>query len=106
MLHALGLQELDLGDGKTGLITADLAVNFKGEAFLFDTLCVQSRIGEITPDGFRVFHRITRAGELIALAEADLIGFDYGSDVYIPIPETFTRALAQYRQAFQGAFHG
>jgi len=102
MLHVLGLHELDLGDGKTSVITGDVVVTFKGEAFMFDTLCVQSHIGEISPDGFRAFHRIARAGEPIALAEAGLIGYDYGTHTIVPIPETFNRALAQHRQGFQG----
>ena len=103
MLRALGLRELDLGDGKTGVITRDVAVNFKGEAFLFDTLCVESCVEEISQDSLRVFHRITRAGELIALAEAGLIGFDYGSRAIAPIPDAFNRALALW-QGLQETF--
>src|SRR3989337_4016867 len=35
-LHAIGLREQDLGDGHTGIIMSDLAVNFRAEAFMFD----------------------------------------------------------------------
>jgi acyl-CoA thioester hydrolase len=104
MLHTLGLDELDLGDGKTGVIAGDTVVTFKSEGFMFETLCVESHIGEISTDDFRVFHRITRTGQLVALAEVGLIGFDYSTRTIGPIPETFNRALAQYRQGLQGAF--
>jgi acyl-CoA thioesterase FadM len=52
---------------------------------MFDTLRVESHIGEIRPDGFRVFHRITRAGQLVALAEVGLIGLDYSTRSIVPI---------------------
>jgi acyl-CoA thioester hydrolase len=104
MLHTLGLDELDLGDGKTGVITTETVVTFKSEAFMFETLLVESHIGEIGPDDFRVFHRITRAGKLVALAEVGLVGFDYSTRTIVPIPETVSRALAQYRQGLHSVF--
>ena len=103
MWHALGLDELNLGDGKTGVITGDTVVTFKSEGFMFETLSVESQIDEISPDGFRVFQRITRAGQLVALAEVGLLGFDYKTRASAPIPETFNKALGRYRQTHQGA---
>jgi acyl-CoA thioester hydrolase len=103
MWRALGLDELNLGDGKAGVITGDTVVTFKSEGFMFETLSVESQIDEISPDGFRVFQRITRAGQLVALAEVGLLGFDYKTRANAPIPETFNRALGRYRQAHQGA---
>lgn len=103
MFHTLDPDEFNLGDGKTGVITGDTVVTFKSEGFMFDTLGVESHIGEISPDGLRVFHRITRAGQLVALAEVGLIGFDYSTRAIVPIPETFSGALErQYRQGLQG----
>jgi acyl-CoA thioesterase FadM len=102
MLHTLGLGELDLGDGKTGVIAGDTVVTFKSEGFMFETLRVESHIGAISPNGFRVFHRITRAGQVAALTEVGLIGFDYTTRAIVPIPETFNKALGQYGQGLQG----
>ena len=102
MFHTLGLGEIDLGDGKTGVITGDTVVTFKNEGFMYETLRIESHIGKISPGGFRVFHRITRDGQLVALAEVGLLGFDYTTRVIAPIPETFNKALGQYRQGLQG----
>ncbi|HME42253.1 MAG TPA: thioesterase family protein [Syntrophorhabdales bacterium] len=99
MFRALGISELDLGDRKTGVITGDTVINYKSEGFIYQTLSVESRVGEIGPDGFTVFQRIKRDGHLVALAEAGLVGFDYKIRATVPIPETFNQALAKYRKA-------
>ena len=98
MFHALGFGEVDLGDGKTGVIAGDTVVNFKSEGFMYETLRVESHVGEISPRRFRLFHRITRDGQLVALAEVGLLGFDPNTRAMVPIPETFKEALGQYRR--------
>jgi len=99
MFRALGISELDLGDGKTGVITGNAVVNYKSQGYIYQTLQVESQVGEIGPDVFTVFQRIKRDGHLVALAEAGLVGFDYKTRTTAPIPETFNQALAQYRKA-------
>jgi acyl-CoA thioester hydrolase len=101
MFHALGLGELNLGDGRTGVIAGDTVVTFKSEGFVYETLRVESRIGELGPDGCRVFSRITRAGQLVALAEVGLLGFDYKTRAIALIPERFNKALEHHRQGRQ-----
>lgn len=101
-LHALTLGEFDLGDGKTGVIEEDTVVDFRSEAFLFDPLHVEAHIDEVDANGFRIFHRITRQGKLVVLAESGLAGFDYARRAIAPIPDAFTAALLQYRQKPEG----
>jgi acyl-CoA thioester hydrolase len=98
MLHTLGLGELNLGDGRPGVTVGDMVVTFKSEGFMYETLRVESQIGEINTDAFRVFHRMLRAGQLVALAEVGLLGFDYSTRAIVPLPETFNKALGRYRQ--------
>jgi acyl-CoA thioester hydrolase len=98
LFHTLGLGELNLGDGRTGVIAGDMVVNYKGEGFMYETLRVESHIGEISSGGFRLFHRIGRDGHLVTLAEVGLFGFDYKSRAVALIPETFNKALEEYRQ--------
>ena len=89
-LHWLGASENDLGDGKTGILLADLIVNYKGESFLFDKLGVESSIGGVSSKGFRMFHRITATqGRLIALAETGIVAFNYQKRKVARIPESF-----------------
>ena len=89
-LQRLGASENNLGDGKTGILLADLVVNYKGEGFLFEKLGVESSIGEVRSKGFRMFHRIiAEQGRLIALAEAGIVAFDYHKRNVVRIPEPF-----------------
>ena len=98
LLRQLGCKELDLGDGQTGFIMGDLAVNFKQEGFLFDELTVQSHVGDITEKSFRLFHRICRNSETLALAETGLVTFDYKARDIVPVPAVFLQALEAYLQ--------
>ena len=99
MFRALGISELDLGDGKTGVITGDTVINYKSEGFIYQTLSVESQIGEVSPEAITVFQRMKRDGHLVALAEAGLVGFDSKIRATVPIPETFNQTLAKYRKA-------
>lgn len=93
-LHWLGASENDLGDGKTGILLADLIVNYKEESFLFDKLSVESSIGEVRSKGFRMFHKITaEQGRLIALAETGVVAFDYQKRKVARIPESFVSKI-------------
>jgi len=100
LFNDLGCKELDLGDGKTGIIIADLAVNFKSEGFLFDELRVDSHISEFTEKSFRIYYRImnVKNNSIIALAETGLIAFDYKTREVTKVPEILKRALDQYIQ--------
>jgi len=94
-LHWLGASENNLGDGKTGILLADLIVNYKGESFLFDKLGVESSIGEVRSKGFRMFHRITtEQGRIIALAETGIIAFNYHERKVVRIPESFVSKIS------------
>jgi acyl-CoA thioester hydrolase len=93
LFRSLGCSETDLGDGKTGIIMADLVVNYKGEAFLFDVLRIDSHIGEMGRNGFRIYHRVTKEGKILALVETGLASFEYGSRKIVSIPTTFIHAL-------------
>jgi acyl-CoA thioester hydrolase len=94
MFHAMGLSELDLGDGRTGVVMSDLVVNYKSEAFLFDRLLVETRVDEFTHTGFRLFHRVTKGEELVALVETGLAAFSYTSGRVVPVPAPFVKAVA------------
>jgi len=93
LLHSLGMSEGNLGDGETGIIMGDLVVNFKSEAFLFDTLLIESHVGEFHTSSFRIFHRIIKGNTVIALAETGFITFNYSRGSIVEIPEPFLKAL-------------
>jgi acyl-CoA thioesterase FadM len=96
MFRSMGMSELDLGDGQTGIIMSELAVNYKAEAFMFDEFLIDTHIGELGRSGFRLFHRVTKK-TVIALIETGLSTFNYALKKVVPVPETFLKALAQQR---------
>jgi acyl-CoA thioester hydrolase len=94
LFHSIGLSELDLGDGRTGIIITDMIVNYKAEAFLFDELLVDTHIDEVGHKGFRMFHRIRRGAKIIALVETGFATYNYATRKTVPVPASFRKCLA------------
>jgi acyl-CoA thioester hydrolase len=93
VLHSMGLSELNLGDGKTGIIMTDIVVNYRAEAFLFDELSIDTHFGEIGRSGFRMFHRIRKDAKIIGLVEAGFATFDYRGKRIVQVPAALLNAL-------------
>jgi len=84
-------------ENKVGLIIADIAVNFEAEAFAGDSLIIDCQIEELGEKSFRLFHRIRRNQQLIALVESGLVAFDYQISQAVPLPEAFLKGLEKFR---------
>jgi len=82
---------------RIGLILADLAVNFKAEAFAHDQLTVDCHIDEFQEKSFRLFHRIRCEEQVIALVETGVVAYDYQSGQAVPLPESFLSELIIFR---------
>ena len=93
LFDQLGCSELDLGDGQTGIILGDLAVNFKIEGLLFDQILIESQIDEISRKSFRLFYRLSKQGQILALAETGIIAFNYQTRKAVPLPSVFLARL-------------
>jgi acyl-CoA thioester hydrolase len=93
--HTMGTSELDLGDGKTGVIMTDLVVNYRAEAFLFDQLSVDTHFDEIGRSGFRMFHRARKGSRIIGLVETGFATYSYTEKKVVPVPNEFRRLLAE-----------
>lgn len=94
VFYSMGLSQRDLGDGSTGIIMSDLAVNYRAEAFMFDEIVIDTHFGEFTRSAFRAFHRVRKGEAVVALAETGLVTFDYRARRIAPVPEEFLKALA------------
>jgi acyl-CoA thioesterase FadM len=79
-----------------GLALVDLIVNFKAEAFAHQPVTVDCHIAEITQKSFRLFHRIRRSNQVIALVETGLVAFNYVTRQTIPLPPEFLLGLDRY----------
>ena len=99
LLRTLGLSELNLGDGQTGIILGDLVVNFKAEGFLFDVLHIDCHIGDISRKSFRIFYRLSKDAQLVALAETGIITFNYADRQTVSIPDSFLQAWNNYQNS-------
>ena len=97
LLRTLGLNELNLGDGKTGLIMGDLVINFKAEMFLGENVLIEADISEIEARGFRFFYRISKDGKTAALAETGYVTFSYSERKVSDVPSVFIEKLNSYK---------
>jgi len=93
----LGFSTIAVTHPKVGLIIADIAVNFKAEAYAHELLEIDCQIGEIQGRSFRLFHRIRSKEQVIALVETGLVSFDYGARNVVQLPVDFLAALENYR---------
>ncbi len=90
LLSALGLSEMDLGDGHTGLIMIDIVISFAAEGFMQDKLTILSAFTEVKRGTFRLCHEVRRGGDRLALAETGFAGYDYSAHKLAPLPPAFT----------------
>ncbi|HOP29676.1 MAG TPA: thioesterase family protein [Spirochaetota bacterium] len=97
LLRTLGLSEINLGDGKTGLIMGDLVINFKAEIFLGEKVIIEADISEVETRGLRFFYRIIKDGKTAALAETGYVTFSYAERKVCEVPEVFIEKLNSYK---------
>ena len=98
MLQQLECSELNLGDSKTGIMIADLVVNYKKQGYLGDEIIIYLNINEISKRSFRVFYKIKRGDELIVLAETGIVTYNYQAESIAKIPELFLSRLKKYHE--------
>ena len=88
-LQQHGYTELNI-EG-TGLILADLIVEFKSEAFYGDIIEIIISVGEISKVSFELFYQLSATRNekniLLALAKTGMVCYDYGIKKVIRIPE-------------------
>ena len=98
MLQQLECSELNLGDSKTGIMIADLVVNYKKQGYLGDEIIIYLNINEISKRSFRVFYKIKRGDELIVLAETGIVTYNYQAESIAKNPELFLSRLKKYHE--------
>ena len=84
-------------DQHIGVIIADLVVNFRAEAFVQDQLTIDCQIGDIGKRSFRLFHRVRREEQVIALVESGMVAYDYLAGEMILLPQEFLIEIQNYR---------
>ncbi len=104
LFRSLGFTDPSLlGDGKTGKIMVDLGANYKSEGHMFDVIHIDSHIGEINHNSFRIFHQVTRDKELLALVETGFLAFDNAMGKPAPVPTEFLQKLDAWCERKRGS---
>lgn len=96
-LQQHGFTELNI-EG-TGLILADLMLEFKNESFYGDTVEISIAVGEISKVSFELYYELyTKRNDnsiLLALAKTGMVCYDYAIKKVNPIPERLKVILLQ-----------
>ncbi|GAA4003211.1 thioesterase family protein [Hymenobacter fastidiosus] len=78
-LHHAGLRELD-AETRQGTIMADVAIEYKGEAFYGDVLHIELAANDLHKYGFDVVYWVkNQTGKEIARAKTGMLLFDYAT---------------------------
>jgi len=90
-LQHLGYTEMNLEGA--GLIMADVAVQYKNEAFAGDELLFEMTAYDFSVTSFDLFYFITRVTDkkVIALAKTNMVCFDYLHRKMMDVPESFKK---------------
>ncbi len=92
-LTSVSLSELNVGG--CGLIMADLAVEYKLEAFYGDQLNIGIYVGDITGVSFELFYTITnQENKLVAQAKTGMLCYNYDLKKVAQIPSALKQHLA------------
>lgn len=88
-LKSLGYSELDI-EG-VGLVVADVAAQYRAEAFHGDTLVVDMGVTDIGPQGCDFAWRLTQrdSGREVARGKHGIVFFDYRQRVKAAVPAGF-----------------
>lgn len=97
-LRQLNFDTIAKDNRRIGLIIADLAVNFKAEAFAHEKLTIDCQINELSQKSFRLFHRVRRTDQIIALVETGLVAYDYQANQVTSLPQEFLQSLQVFRK--------
>lgn len=94
-LMQYGFTELNI-EG-TGLILADLAIEFKNESFYGDAVEITIAVGEISKISFELYYKLTAKRNdkiiLLAFAKTGIVSYDYVAKKVIAVPEKLKKIL-------------
>lgn len=96
--EAIGCTELDLGDGRSGIVVADLVVNYKNQGYLGDRVVIHLDLDELGKRSFRLFYKMVRSQDIIFFAETGIAVYDYRDEKTASLPEEFLKALDLFRR--------
>lgn len=93
LLAHLGLAEFDPAT-RLGFIMADVAIEYKAEAFYGDVLHIKVGVNDLSKYGFDlVYQAENQAGKEVARAKTGMLAFDYTTRKLRALPPELTERL-------------
>ncbi|HEY4538519.1 MAG TPA: thioesterase family protein [Faecalibacter sp.] len=90
-LNHFGWNEMNLGG--VGIIMADVAIEYKNQAYYNDQLEISIAVGDFTRVSFDIFYQMTCGEKLIAKVKTGIVTFDYEKNKVVEVPETVKNIL-------------
>jgi acyl-CoA thioesterase FadM len=93
-LASLGEQEVDSAT-QLGFIMADVAIEYKAEAFYGDVLQIEVGASDLSKYGFDIVYRVNnQTGREVARAKTGMLAFDYNTRKLRPLPAELATHLS------------
>ena len=86
-LKHFGYSEMDV-EG-TGIIMADVAVQFKTEAFYAERLTIAIAVGDFSRVSFDIYYKVSSGRRDVAIAKTGIVFFNYEKKKVAAVPEKF-----------------
>ncbi len=88
----MGYTELNM-EG-VGIIMADLAVQYKAEAFYGDTLKIEIAVEDFTRVSFDIYYKVSAGDKIIAIAKTGIVCYDYQLKKVVGVPQVFVDRIS------------
>ena len=86
-LKHFGYSEMDV-EG-TGIIMADVAIQFKTEAFYAERLTIAIAVGDFSRVSFDIYYKVSSGSRDVAIAKTGIVFFNYEKKKVAAVPEKF-----------------
>ena len=86
-LKHFGYSEMDV-EG-TGIIMADVAIQFKTEAFYAERLTIAIAVGDFSRVSFDIYYKVSSGSRDVAIAKTGIVFFNYEKKKVTAVPEKF-----------------
>ncbi|HRG86523.1 MAG TPA: thioesterase family protein [Chitinophagales bacterium] len=86
-LKHFGYSEMDV-EG-TGIIMADVAIQFKTEAFYAERLTIAIAVGDFSRVSFDIYYKVSSGNREVAIAKTGIVFFNYVKKKVAAVPEKF-----------------
>lgn len=86
-LKHFGYSEMDV-EG-TGIIMADVAIQFKTEAFYAERLTIAIAVGDFSRVSFDIYYKVSSGSREVAIAKTGIVFFNYEKKKVAAVPEKF-----------------